>query len=203
MLTAKGLRKRYKQREVVADFGLTLQPGEVVGLLGPNGAGKTTCFYMIVGLVAADAGTIELDGQDITAQPMYQRAKLGVGYLPQEPSVFRKLTVADNLRLVLELREDLDSAGRERELNSLLDELRSEIRPDSIQINDHIAVIAVVGRKMAFRVGTSGKIFAALGKAGINIRMISQGPDELNIIVGVNNDDFESCVRVLYNSFVK
>ncbi|OHE89765.1 MAG: LPS export ABC transporter ATP-binding protein, partial [Lysobacterales bacterium RIFOXYA1_FULL_68_6] len=124
MLTAKGLRKRYKQREVVADFGLSLQPGEVVGLLGPNGAGKTTCFYMIVGLVAADAGTIELDGQDITAQPMYQRAKLGVGYLPQEPSVFRKLSVADNIRLVLELREDLDSAGIERELASLLDELQ-------------------------------------------------------------------------------
>ena len=124
MLTAKGLRKRYKQREVVADFGLTLQPGEVVGLLGPNGAGKTTCFYMIVGLVAADAGTIELDGHDITAQPMYQRAKLGVGYLPQEPSVFRKLSVADNLRLVLELREDLDAAGIDRELASLLDELQ-------------------------------------------------------------------------------
>ncbi|HEV7271505.1 LPS export ABC transporter ATP-binding protein [Pseudoxanthomonas sp.] len=124
MLTAKGLRKRYRQREVVADFGLTLQPGEVVGLLGPNGAGKTTCFYMIVGLVAADAGSIELDGQDITAQPMYQRAKLGVGYLPQEPSVFRKLSVADNIRLVLELREDLDSAGIERELVSLLDELQ-------------------------------------------------------------------------------
>ncbi|KRA53416.1 LPS export ABC transporter ATP-binding protein [Pseudoxanthomonas sp. Root65] len=124
MLTAKGLRKRYKQREVVADFGLTLQPGEVVGLLGPNGAGKTTCFYMIVGLVAADAGSIELDGQDITAQPMYQRAKLGVGYLPQEPSVFRKLSVADNIRLVLELREDLDGAGIERELASLLDELQ-------------------------------------------------------------------------------
>ncbi|MCR6626606.1 LPS export ABC transporter ATP-binding protein [Pseudoxanthomonas japonensis] len=124
MLTAKGLRKRYKQREVVADFGLTLQPGEVVGLLGPNGAGKTTCFYMIVGLVAADAGSIELDGQDITAEPMYQRAKLGVGYLPQEPSVFRKLSVADNIRLVLELRDDLDSAGIERELASLLDELQ-------------------------------------------------------------------------------
>ena len=124
MLTAKGLRKRYKQREVVADFGLTLQPGEVVGLLGPNGAGKTTCFYMIVGLVAADAGTIELDGQDITAQPMYQRAKLGVGYLPQEPSVFRKLSVADNIRLVLELREVLDAAGIDRELASLLDELQ-------------------------------------------------------------------------------
>ena len=124
MLAAQGLRKRYKQREVVKDFGLTLQAGEVVGLLGPNGAGKTTCFYMIVGLVAADAGTIELDGQDITAQPMYQRAKLGVGYLPQEPSVFRKLSVADNIRLVLELREDLDAAGIDRELASLLDELQ-------------------------------------------------------------------------------
>jgi lipopolysaccharide export system ATP-binding protein len=124
MLSAQGLRKRYKQREVVADFGLTLDAGEVVGLLGPNGAGKTTCFYMIVGLVAADAGKIELDGRDITAEPMYKRAKLGVGYLPQEPSVFRKLTVSDNLRLVLELREDLDSAGVDRELASLLDELQ-------------------------------------------------------------------------------
>ena len=124
MLSAQGLRKRYKQREVVADFGLTLKAGEVVGLLGPNGAGKTTCFYMIVGLVAADAGRIELDGRDITAEPMYKRAKLGVGYLPQEPSVFRKLTVSDNLRLVLELREDLDSAGVDRELASLLDELQ-------------------------------------------------------------------------------
>ena len=124
MLSAKGLRKRYKQREVVADFGLTLDAGEVVGLLGPNGAGKTTCFYMIVGLVAADAGRIQLDGRDITAEPMYKRAKLGVGYLPQEPSVFRKLTVADNLRLVLELREDLDSAGVDKELDSLLDELQ-------------------------------------------------------------------------------
>ncbi|KRG46951.1 ABC transporter ATP-binding protein [Stenotrophomonas panacihumi] len=124
MLSATGLRKRYKQREVVRDFGLTLEAGEVVGLLGPNGAGKTTCFYMIVGLVEADAGRIELDGRDITADPMYTRAKLGVGYLPQEPSVFRKLTVADNIRLVLELREDLDAAGREKELNSLLDELQ-------------------------------------------------------------------------------
>jgi lipopolysaccharide export system ATP-binding protein len=124
MLVAKGLRKRYKQRDVVKEFGLTLDAGEVVGLLGPNGAGKTTCFYMIVGLVEADAGSIVLDGKDITADPMYTRAKQGVGYLPQEPSVFRKLTVADNLRLVLELREDLDKAGREKELNSLLDELQ-------------------------------------------------------------------------------
>ncbi|MCG8276234.1 LPS export ABC transporter ATP-binding protein [Stenotrophomonas sp. NLF4-10] len=124
MLVAEGLRKRYKNREVVKSFGLTLDAGEVVGLLGPNGAGKTTCFYMIVGLVESDAGRIVLDGRDITSEPMYARAKLGVGYLPQEPSVFRKLSVADNIRLVLELREDLDADGRERELSALLDELQ-------------------------------------------------------------------------------
>ena len=124
MLVAEGLRKKYKQREVVREFGLSLDAGEVVGLLGPNGAGKTTCFYMIVGLVAADAGRIVLDGRDITAEPMYTRARLGVGYLPQEASVFRKLSVADNLRLVLELRDDLDSDGIDRELSSLLDELQ-------------------------------------------------------------------------------
>src|SRR5690606_3156218 len=96
MLLAEGLRKRYRSREVVSDFGLSLDAGEVVGLLGPNGAGKTTCFYMIVGLVPADDGRIVLDGRDITGEPMYRRARLGVGYLPQEPSVFRKLSVADN-----------------------------------------------------------------------------------------------------------
>ena len=124
MLVAEGLRKRYRSREVVRDFGLTLNAGEVVGLLGPNGAGKTTCFYMIVGLVPADAGRIVLDGIDITNRPMYARAQLGVGYLPQEPSVFRKLSVADNIRLVLELRRDLDDEGRETELSALLDELQ-------------------------------------------------------------------------------
>ncbi len=124
MLVAEGLRKRYKSREVVRDFALTLDAGEVVGLLGPNGAGKTTCFYMIVGLVPADAGRIVLDGHDITGEPMYARAKRGVGYLPQEPSVFRRLSVADNLRLVLELRSDLDRDGRERELSALLEELQ-------------------------------------------------------------------------------
>jgi len=124
MLVAEGLRKGYKKREVVKEFGLNLDAGEVVGLLGPNGAGKTTCFYMIVGLVAADAGRIELDGRNITHEPMHVRAQLGMGYLPQEPSVFRKLSVADNIALVLELRKDLDRVGRERELASLLDELQ-------------------------------------------------------------------------------
>ncbi|MBP6597686.1 MAG: LPS export ABC transporter ATP-binding protein [Arenimonas sp.] len=124
MLTAAGLAKRYKSRQVVRDFGLALRPGEVVGLLGPNGAGKTTCFYMIVGLVAADAGQILLDGQDITALPMHERARRGLGYLPQEASVFRKLSVADNIAAVLELRPELDAAARAREQAALLDELQ-------------------------------------------------------------------------------
>jgi lipopolysaccharide export system ATP-binding protein len=124
MLSAKGLRKRYKSREVVHDFGLELGPGEVVGLLGPNGAGKTTCFYMIVGLVPTDAGQIMLDGADITALPMHERARRGIGYLPQEASVFRKLSVADNLMAVLELRSDLDAEARKAQLTSLLDELQ-------------------------------------------------------------------------------
>ncbi len=124
MLTAAGLAKRYKSRQVVIDFGLSLRPGEVVGLLGPNGAGKTTCFYMIVGLVAADRGQILLDGKDITGLPMHERAQRGIGYLPQEASVFRKLSVADNVAAVLELRPDLDAAGRARELSALLEELQ-------------------------------------------------------------------------------
>jgi len=124
MLSARGLRKRYKSREVVHDFGLDLSPGEVVGLLGPNGAGKTTCFYMIVGLVPTDAGQIALDGEDITALPMHERARRGIGYLPQEASVFRKLSVSDNLMAVLELRSDLNVNSRRAELESLLEELQ-------------------------------------------------------------------------------
>jgi lipopolysaccharide export system ATP-binding protein len=124
MLTARGLRKRYKSREVVHDFGLELGPGEVVGLLGPNGAGKTTCFYMIVGLVPTDAGRIVLDGEDITGLPMHERARRGIGYLPQEASVFRKLSVSDNLLAVLELRSDLNAETRKATLESLLEELQ-------------------------------------------------------------------------------
>ena len=123
-LWVDGVGRSFGGRQVVKGVSLRLQRGEAVGLLGPNGAGKTTCFYMIVGLVPADAGRIVLDGKDITDQPMYARAKLGLGYLPQEPSVFRKLSVADNIRLVLELRPDLDEDGREHELNALLDELQ-------------------------------------------------------------------------------
>ena len=124
MLSASGLRKSFRGRTVVRDFDFSLDQGEIVGLLGPNGAGKTTCFYMVVGLIAADAGTIRIDDRDVTTLPMHARARLGVGYLPQEASVFRSLSVADNILAILELRADLDHAGRQAELESLLDDLQ-------------------------------------------------------------------------------
>lgn len=121
-LIASELSKSYRRRNVVKSATVEIASGEVVGLLGPNGAGKTTCFYMIVGLVPADSGRIELDGTDITHLPMHERARRGIGYLPQEASVFRKLSVADNIRAILELRKDLDRPGRERILQELLQE---------------------------------------------------------------------------------
>jgi len=124
MLSAQGLQKRFRQRQVVRDFDFLITEGEVVGLLGPNGAGKTTCFYMVVGLIPADSGSIRLDENDITGLPMHERARLGIGYLPQEPSVFRRLSVADNILAVLELRDDLDARGRAQQLEALLDELK-------------------------------------------------------------------------------
>jgi lipopolysaccharide export system ATP-binding protein len=123
MLSAEGLQKSFRARKVVRDFAFSIRQGEVVGLLGPNGAGKTTCFYMIVGLIEADAGLIKLDKQDITGLPMHLRAKLGIGYLPQEASVFRRLSVSDNIMAVLELREP-DQRKRDAQLESLLDELK-------------------------------------------------------------------------------
>ncbi|WP_246695492.1 LPS export ABC transporter ATP-binding protein [Methylobacterium sp. P1-11] len=121
ILSVRGLRKSYGARTVVHEAGLTVRTGEAVGLLGPNGAGKTTIFYMITGLVAADRGHITLDGLPITHLPMYQRARLGIGYLPQEASIFRGLTVEDNIRAVLEVVEP-DRKARARKLDSLLEE---------------------------------------------------------------------------------
>ncbi len=123
-LRAVGLAKSYKTRQVVRDLSLQVKNGEVVGLLGPNGAGKTTAFYMIVGLVPADGGSILLDGRELTSLSIDQRARLGIGYLPQEASVFRKLSVADNVMAILELRAELDRADREQRLEELLTELR-------------------------------------------------------------------------------
>jgi lipopolysaccharide export system ATP-binding protein len=124
LLAARSLRKSYRSRTVVRDLSLEIHSGEVVGLLGPNGAGKTTAFYMIVGLVPADGGSIVLDERDLTALSIDQRARLGIGYLPQEASVFRKLSVADNVMAILELRAELDRADREQRLEELLEELR-------------------------------------------------------------------------------
>ena len=122
-LKADNLGKSYQSRRVVDDVSMTIDSGQVVGLLGPNGAGKTTCFYMIVGLVPCGEGRIELDEVDLTGQPMHTRALHGLGYLPQEPSVFRKLTVAENILAVLEIRKDLDNQTRQETLESLMHEL--------------------------------------------------------------------------------
>lgn len=122
-LVATGLHKRFSGRDVVHDVDIALTPGEVVGLLGPNGAGKTTSFYMMVGLITPDGGDIHLGERRLTGLPIHARARLGLGYLPQEASVFRKLSVADNIRAILELRSDLSKRKRQHELDDLLEEL--------------------------------------------------------------------------------
>lgn len=134
-LKATGLTKHYRRQPVVRDASLHIQSGEIVGLLGPNGAGKTTCFYMIVGLVPADGGRIALDGHDITRLPMHARARLGIGYLPQEASVFRKLTVAQNLMAILELRRGLSRVERRRIMEGLLEEFHVAHLRDQLGIS--------------------------------------------------------------------
>ena len=122
MLSANHLSKSYAKRPVVKDVSFSVNQGEVVGLLGPNGAGKTTCFYMTTGLVKQDGGQIILDGENITESPMHGRARKGLGYLPQEPSIFRKLSVRDNILAILETRKDLSHSQRQQKLESLLNE---------------------------------------------------------------------------------
>jgi lipopolysaccharide export system ATP-binding protein len=128
-LRAQNLAKRYKRRDVVRDVSLEVRSGEIVGLLGPNGAGKTTSFYMVVGLVSADNGQISLDDKDITSMPMHKRAQHGIGYLPQEASVFRKLSVSENILAILQTRKSLTPAEQQQKLDELLEELHiSHIR---------------------------------------------------------------------------
>ncbi len=131
-LRAEHLAKQYKSRPVIKDLSLRIGSGEVVGILGPNGAGKTTAFYMLVGLVGCDAGRIFIDDQDISRLPIHARARLGLGYLPQEASVFRKLTVTENILGVLELRPELNKAQRKQHLNQLLEELHINHLGDSL-----------------------------------------------------------------------
>ncbi|OEO27071.1 LPS export ABC transporter ATP-binding protein [Pseudomonas sp. J237] len=121
-LKAQHLAKSYKSRQVVRDVSLNIESGQIVGLLGPNGAGKTTCFYMIVGLVQADQGRVLIDDLDVSHLPMHGRARAGIGYLPQEASIFRKLSVSDNIMAILETRKELDRAARHAEMESLLEE---------------------------------------------------------------------------------
>ena len=135
VLSVDQLNKRYGRRSVVSDVSLSIESGEIVGLLGPNGAGKTTCFYMIVGLIPTDSGTIRLDDTDIGGLPMHRRAHLGVGYLPQEPSVFRQLTVEQNILAILETRRDLGNSDRYHKLEELMNELRIADRRDTLGIS--------------------------------------------------------------------
>ncbi|MBL4796256.1 MAG: LPS export ABC transporter ATP-binding protein [Oleispira sp.] len=121
-LKAANLAKSYDGRQIVKDVTIEVNSGQIVGLLGPNGAGKTTCFYMIVNLVQADKGTVSIDGKDISHLPMHGRAQQGIGYLPQEASIFRKLSVADNIMAILETRKDLNKSQRQEQLTMLLDE---------------------------------------------------------------------------------
>ncbi len=130
ILRAEGLQKTYKSRQVVNGVSVEIAPGEIVGLLGPNGAGKTTSFYMMVGLVKPDGGTVRLDDQDITHLPMYRRAHAGIGYLAQEPSAFRGLTAAENIMLVLELLPNMSRAQRKERLEELLESLKITGRRD-------------------------------------------------------------------------
>lgn len=134
-LIIKNLAKSYKSRKVVKDVSLELKSGEVIGLLGPNGAGKTTSFYMIVGLVACNQGQVILNEQDITHLPMYMRARLGIGYLPQECSIFRKLSVSENILAILELRPDLNKQQRLEKLDSLLEEFHISHLRDAISMS--------------------------------------------------------------------
>lgn len=133
-IAAQRLRKTYGKRTVVHDVSFEVGSGEVVGLLGPNGAGKTTCFYMVVGLVAADGGSVQMDAHDLTHMAIHQRARLGLSYLPQEPSIFRKLTVEENIRAILELKS-YNKDEREEHLNNLLNDLHIEHLRDAAAIS--------------------------------------------------------------------
>lgn len=126
MLHAQNLAKRFKAREVVRDVSLSVEQGQIAGLLGPNGAGKTTCFYMIVGLIKANSGSISIDGEDVTRKAIHERARHGLSYLPQDSSIFRTLSVEQNIMAILETRKDLDKAARQQKLESLLAEFHIE-----------------------------------------------------------------------------
>ena len=139
-LVVKGLQKSYGKRLVVRDVSLQVERGEVVGLLGPNGAGKTTSFYMIVGLVPSDAGTIDINGNDVTSLPIHRRAVMGLSYLPQEASVFRKLTVEENIRAVLELQKENGKRLSKEQISERLDNLLADLQIEKLRENPALSL---------------------------------------------------------------
>ncbi len=181
-IVVDGVGKTYKDRAVVKSVSLQLARGEVVGLLGPNGAGKTTCFYMITGLIEADYGTILLDGQDITRQPMYQRARLGIGYLPQEASIFRGMSVEQNIMSVLELNE------RDwRKVNEDCDRLLEELRITHIRHSPATALSGGERRRVEIARALAGKpSFMLLDEpfAGIDPLAITDIREVINYLKG-------------------
>ena len=174
-LSAKNLAKAYKSRQVVRDVSLSVSTGQIVGLLGPNGAGKTTTFYMIVGLVNLDKGKIEIDDNELTHQPMHERARRGIGYLPQEASIFRKLTVHENIMAILQTRKDLNSQQQEEEADALLDEFNINHIRNSTGMSLSAAIQAAGG-------------FASSAKAN-DIRVSRINKQGKKIQVSVNFDE--------------
>ena len=166
-LRATGLRKVYNGRTVVQDVSLSVVSGEVVGLLGPNGAGKTTSFYMIVGLVPADAGRIEIDGTPITSMPIHKRARMGLSYLPQDASVFRRLTVEQNIRAVLELQlNDKGQSLREPQIKEQLEALLDELQIGHIRSSAAISLSGGERRRVEIARALAGHPRCGLRKAG-------------------------------------
>ena len=207
ILSAQDISKSFKLRKVVKNLSLEIRSGEVVGLLGPNGAGKTTAFYMIVGLITADSGTILLDGQDLTALPMHKRAKLGVGYLPQDASIFRKLTVEENILSILEIREGLSPDEREDRLNRLLEDL------NIVHIKDQLGISLSGGERRRVEIARAlaaaprfmllDEPFAGVDPISvIEIQKIVEHLTELNIGVLITDHNVRETLGICDHAYI-
>jgi len=206
-LLAQHLQKQYRKRKVVDDVSLTVSTGEIIGLLGPNGAGKTTTFYMIVGLVPADQGRILLDDQDLTDQPMHVRARQGVGYLAQEASVFRRLSVENNILAILETRKELDHPSRQQQCDELLDEFGIS------HLRDHLAMSLSGGERRRLEIARALSIqprfilldepFAGVDPlAVIDIKKIIRHLKELNIGVLITDHNVRETLDICDRAYI-
>ena len=206
-LAAHRLAKHYRGRAVVNDVSLTVQSGEIVGLLGPNGAGKTTSFYMVIGLVRCDSGTVYLDESNLTDRPMHIRARMGLGYLPQEPSVFRRLSVRDNVMAILETRPGLGKADREHRLGTLLDELHishlAAHRGDSLSGGERRRVEIVRALAAQPRFMLLDEPFAGVDPISIlDIQQIIQGLSERGIGVLITDHNVRDTLGVCDRAYI-